>query len=302
MYSDGIKKYRYYNEHLWMYWMDRMESPSWYDDNTIGCSHPEGVIIAGSSQSGNGMKVAFMDLRRKKTVDLPDLDHSVRRVGMVYDDPTEMLILVGGEQYDENTGVSSLTKAVYKLPQLNKNVNWIKLTDLTYTVANPMLVNHNGYLYVLGGDNCATCVRMAFSENTERGVWETLDNLPVSEGCSPGVEYSGGLYSGALVYDDKVQVFTRTKMLTLVGRSWNTVQYNDSGIEQITPIIHRGMIVASVQRKQPARRKRFQPITIEYFKLSKLVWRYYRKTPFIRGIGAGRITSFQLGNILFGVS
>ena len=276
--------------------MDRLESPLWYSNNTKGCSHPEGVIIAGSSVRGNGMKVAFMDLRRKKTVDLPDLDNSVRRVGMVYD-PTKMLIVAGGEQYDENTDVGSVTNAVYLLPQLNKNVNWIKLTDLTHTVANPMLVNHNGYLYVLGGDNCATCVRMAYSN---RGVWHTLDALPVNAGSSPGVEYSGGLYSGALVYNDRVRVFTRTKMLTLFGRSWNTVEYNDTGIEQITPIIHKDIIVAIVQRKQPARRKLFQPITIEYFQLESSAWRYYRNTPFVGGIGAGRITSFQLGNILFG--
>ena len=84
-------------------------------------------------------------------------------------------------------------------------------------------------MYVLGGKECVTCERM--SKKNSDG-WEKLDDLP--GGADVAKEYIGGLYSGALLFNNKVQILTRAKYLTLHAdpedisqERWNTQSYAD---------------------------------------------------------------------------
>ena len=299
MYRKGSKNTRYscyINK-----WCKTMSCPEWYSDDTRGCPHPHGVILAGSSKKGYGKKVAFMDIHNKKTIKLPDLKYNLRNAGMVFDVDTGKLIIAGGETYiHDDTGVRdfTLTKVVFRLSELTNSAVWEELEVLSDPVANPMLVNDNDYLYVLGGVSRATCVRML---KERKDNWEVLDDLPkeadLPAGASLVEEYNGNLYSGALVYDKKVKVFTRTRCLTLEGnpQTWTSQPYAidpekpelpDSTIKHLTLALHNDWIVAGIERKQ-------QGITVEKCNTSdgKKYWQELVPAPKKGEIGAGRFLS-----------
>ena len=192
-------------------------------------------MLAGSSKDGSGKKVALMDLVHDTIVDLPDLKHPLKDVGMLYDVDTKMLTIAGKNSEGSATNAD--------------------LTVLTYVIANPMLVSDKEYLYVLGGENSARCVR-TFKKNPRD--WKHLPDLPKGDelpaGASLAEEYNGHLYSGALVYDKKVRVLTRTQFLTLEDdphdmdkKIWVVKTYQDTNkIIHLTPILHDDKIVAGI--------------------------------------------------------
>ena len=288
MYGRVTHSYNYYNS-ITMRWEPQMRCPGWYSHYTKGFPHPDGVIIAGSSIIKETMKFAFMDFRNKSTVNLPHLGYYVRNIGMIYDHSTGMVTVAGGE-IQNRIGSWKKTNTVIQLPRLVRDSRWNKLPSLTYAVANPMMVNYAEYLYVLGGFGCARCVRM--SKNNQNGGWEALDELPKEGGIPLGVEYSGDFYSGALVYDKKIRVLTRTRIMTLNGTRWTQEQYTDTNIQQLMPIVHRGRIIASVQRGHRPN----HTISIANYNIGSRSWEYAALTPERCTIGAGRIASFEVGD------
>ena len=128
--------------------------------------------------------------------------------------------------------------------------------------------------------------------------WEVLDDLPKGDDLPAGAslveEYNGNLYSGALVYDKKVKVFTRTRCLTLESnpQTWTSQPYAsspgklDSTIKHLTPVLHEDGISAGIERKQ-------QGITVEKCNTSdgKKYWQELVPAPKKGEIGAGRFLS-----------
>ena len=207
---------------------------------------------------------------------------------MVYDVGTRMLTVAGGVRYSKCLAKSyTMISDVWQLPELTDKSNWIKLPYLNYPASNPMMVYDDQYLYVLGGDGFPYCERLS-KNNPDK--WELLD--PLLTAMDVQVEYSGGDYSGAFVYDNKVRVLTRSKFHILDGRSWTSRRYTTDQIEQLTPILHKGDIVACVRWKQPST-PREDPITIEKLELDDMSWVSYAITPPYCEIGAGRIASFN---------
>ena len=264
-----------------------IEYPSWFDAHTKGCTHPEGVILAGSSKEGDENKVIFLDIRRLTVVKLPVLEHILKNVGMVYD--TGRLIIAGGENPD-----GTLSKRVWQLPQLNNGAVWEELTALEEPVANPMLVNDEEYLYVLGGEDCRKCVRRCKDpKNEDEKKWKNLDDLPRT---LVTIEYSNGLYSGALVCDGKVTVFTRTNYLVLdpIKETWTGTPYGGPKIKakdkitRLTPIVHGDELAAGIQRGSP---ERYIAEKLQTDSNGIKYWKKYQKG-FEKGeIGAGRFIS-----------
>ena len=97
-------------------WKDLKKCPKWYDKGTRGCSHPDGVLIAGSTRKKYAKKVAFMDQNKGDIVDLSDLRHPVTNVGKKYDDTTDMLTVAGGEIYGVSYDESNETHTGFQLP------------------------------------------------------------------------------------------------------------------------------------------------------------------------------------------
>ena len=308
MYNEESEKHYEILTNFALYeWRKSTACPDWYDGDTRGCSHPDGVIIAGSSKDGSSKKVALFNLGNNTTVDLPEQEYPIRNIGMVYDDDSKMLTIAGGESYGAN---NQLTKRVFQLPMLTKD-GWKELPPLQDGVANPMLVNDKEYLYVLGGKNSAKCVRMSKKEREETPrEWEDLpplpsgNNLPI--GASLDEEYSGDLYCGAVWYQGKVRVLTRTQFLTLdvnpndnTEKIWLPQSYVPKANEiiHLTPIIHDDMIVAVIERKQVLKAEQNLKITVEDFIIDenngKIIWEKIFKSLKHSRIGAGRFVSFK---------
>ena len=113
---------------------------------TIGCAHPDGVILAGAGDHNTGNHVVLLNVRTKQPVPLPDINQ-VHQLN------------VGGDG------------------------GWVKLPSLPHTVANPMLVCDDSYVYVLGGDGCKLCVKLPkINHNVNGHVTFTSHDLEHSEG------------------------------------------------------------------------------------------------------------------------
>ena len=148
--------------------------PGWFNEESIGCAHPRGIIKAGSSIEQFGNKITLVDLQSKKKKKLPNLDCVIKEFGMVYDDRTAVLTLVGG--YTNCSGTIKANRVIFQLSLISTTPSWREMsTKLPYDVNNPMLVNDDEYLYVLGGEGCVTCVRMS-KKNPDS--WEKLNDLP----------------------------------------------------------------------------------------------------------------------------
>ena len=123
-------------------WEDTMKCPSWFDTHTRGCPHPNGVVIAGSTQiKQHGMKVELLDLWRKGTKHLPNLGYPVTDVGMTYDVGTGMLTVAGGDRYDNEGGSQTLSNKVFQLSVPRGGATspaWETLIDLPCEVARPI--------------------------------------------------------------------------------------------------------------------------------------------------------------------
>ena len=130
--------------------------PSWYDRYTRACPHPDGVIIARWLTEYWGTQVAFINIRHRKTVKLPYLQHYLASSGMAYDVNAKKLTIAGvkNDKYGS-------TSAVFQLSELSERATWKRLEDLPHPVFFPMVVSDKEYLYVLGGHKCTTCVRMS---------------------------------------------------------------------------------------------------------------------------------------------
>ena len=275
-----------------------MECPTWFDTHTRGCPHPNGVFIAGSTQrKEHGMKVELLDLSRKGTKHLPNLGFPVTDVGMTYDVGPGVLTVAGGDQYDNEGENQVLSGNVFQLSVPRGGVvspTWEKLISLEHKVSNPMLVNDNEYLYVLGGDNEVTCVRMAKADKMQG--WRKIKDLPKKVGVPIDYyQYSGGMYSGALFYRGQVRVLTRTECWTYdnTNDKWDKQPYSGGAkIKYLTPIIHNNVIMVSMEREH-------QPITIECLEIESGAWHkvaYYAKEstpPANSRVGAGKFTSAE---------
>ena len=59
-----------------------------------------------------------------------------------------------------------------------------------------MLVTDEKYIYILGGDDCAKCIR---TDKKDLNGWENICNLANDDEVSVSEQYGGRLHSGALM-------------------------------------------------------------------------------------------------------
>ena len=306
MYCSGKKKpYKVLENHSWTK-MKNVKPLPWCDEHTSGCPHPDGVILAGSSKEEYCKKVALLNIYTGKVTQLDDLTYNLKNAGMVYDDNTEQLTIVGA---NPDNGLSSV---VLRLPQINEDALWEILKIISYPVINPMLVNDEEYLYVLGGVNSAKCARM--SKEGIDNEWVKIKALSDEEEDQLADEYNCNGYSGALVCNETVLVFTRTEFLILendaseeTGTIWKSVQYgtdpnpkpkNPMGnITHLTPMLCNGDILAGIKQEPTKDQK-----TVKKKIVGKLIenpegnwhWEHCISAPENAEIGAGRCFSFKV--------
>ena len=62
--------YKGYNEDTGR-WEELIQEPEWMDGGTMGCAHPDGVILAGAEDHNTGNHVVLLNVRTRQTVPLP---------------------------------------------------------------------------------------------------------------------------------------------------------------------------------------------------------------------------------------
>ena len=231
---------------------------------------------------------------------------------MVYDVDTKQLIIAGANPED------GLSNVVLRLPALTKDAVWEELEILPRPVINPMVVNDDKYVYVLGGINSTKCVKLCKKPTDEdEKEWVPLKDLP-DEGVSLADEYNGNCYSGALVSNDEILVFTRTKVLTLTEdpnedtkTNWKPKLYGTDpkpkskkpkgNIKHLTPILFGDEIAACIQWEHTEGQETIRKKTLDIFAKGLEVnwyWKHIKSVPKNAHIGAGR---FLCANLKFDV-
>ena len=155
-----------------------------------------------------------------------------------------------------------------KVYQLNVGGDggWVKLPSLPHRVNNPMLVCDDSYLYVLGGTECARCVKL---DKNNQHQWTTFTDLPVQ--CDNAL-------GGVLVKNNTVLVMSPSHQMTLNTQTdtWTTQEYKDTNITRCTPVWYRDKVTASVRRGDGAR-------TVECYNSTTNTWSVLYRT----GVSAG---------------
>ena len=197
------------------------------------------------------------------------MSHAVRGVGLVYS--SGVLTIAGGKR--SVVGQWKDNKQVFQL-NVDGDGGWLKLPSLPHTVANPMLVCDDNYLYVLGGHTGKQCVKLA-KNNQQK--WTAFSDLPVQCGTVQG---------GAFVLDNTVFVMSPSQHMTLNSQNdtWTTQEYKDTSITRCTPVWYRDKVTASVKHGDGAK-------AVECYNSTTNTWDVlYRTTA---GTGAGWFLSMK---------
>ena len=119
-----------------------LTSPDWYDESTRGCSHPDGVILAGSADPEDARKVELLDVRNCRRVKLPSLPHPVADCGILFDEDTNILTVTGGICYEH--GDWQDCTYTFRLKELSEVGKWEQLdAQLQVQVLDPVLICDN---------------------------------------------------------------------------------------------------------------------------------------------------------------
>ena len=263
MHDDGDNKFYLYDIDNYFTWKYIMDGPSWYGIGTRGCCHPSGTILTGSSVENGAKKIVLMRFDDGSTIELPDLPCSVADVGMVYDARTDILTIAGGR--NNNGGQWITTSNVFQLRNLKtiieraerqrywakkRNmvalkdftpVNWDKLDDLPFAVSDPILVNDNEYLYVLGGRGNLQCARIRKGQTTG---WQIICALPYP--CD------GENHGGAFYINQTVTLISVSHIMKLQNtgnhQSWQFTQFRDNAIRRCIPMLYFRRLIAVLNR------------------------------------------------------
>ena len=162
---------------------------------------------------------------------------------------------------------------VYQL-NVGGDGGWVKLPSLPHTPVCPMLVCDDSYLYVLGGYDGCTSVKL---DKNNQHQWTTFTDLPVQ--CD-------NLDGGVLVVNNTVLVMSPSQHMTLNTQTdtWTTQEYKDNNITHCTPVWYRDKVTASVHRGDGA-------YTVECYNSTTNTWSVLYRTDV--SVGAGVFLSVK---------
>ena len=221
-------------------WKRIMQSPEWYSHCSRGCTHPDGVILAGSHMHLVGMTVELMDMRRGKRVRLPDLPYPVAQVGIAFDDDRGVLAITGGNYYHDESW--KRCRRLFMLEDVSENGEWEEHSAyLPFGVLNPTLVFDDEYLYCLGGYDNFRSVRI---NNIDPIAWQEFAPLP---------NFLNNMsYGDALCINNTITVLSLTHRMTLQSIDgqlfWYCKAYRDETLESCIPVVCNREILAFIDR------------------------------------------------------
>ena len=106
---------------------------------------------------------------------------------------------------------------------------------MPYAVYNPLVIQHQQCIYVLGGYNKTSVSQYNIQDDT----WKRCSDMPVT--CESRV-------TGVVVHDNRIKVITVDKCLMYADDTdtWTVKQYNKLG-DRVKAFVRGGQICAAVQ-------------------------------------------------------
>ena len=207
-----------------------MNIPEWVSDRCSIASHRERVVIVGGWKGDTYDKRALLlDMRdNTKVTQLPDLPEPLCGTSALLFD--NVVYVVGG--INGSDWLNSLHCLL-----LGSNI-WKTKTSMQQTVSNPLVVQHQQYIYVLGGFSNKVNHSFVSKYNIEDDTWKQCSDMPVA--CS-------NHEAGVVAHGDKIKVFTGDKCLIYAydTDTWTVKQYNKLG-HAVNAFVKNGKICAVV--------------------------------------------------------
>ena len=188
------------------------------------------LVFVGGNMIG-GTEVRLLDMTDETIgVLLPNLPARVHSSGVVLTD--DAVLVIGGKDIGNRT-----VNTVHYL-SLGDDT-WQPMLPMPHAVELPLVVQHQQYIYVLGGRNYrGQHQRSASKYNMEDDIWKRCSDMPVA--CNSHE-------AGIVVYGGAIKVITRDRYLMYVDNidTWIVQQYDDLG-SNVNAFIKRGQIWAAV--------------------------------------------------------
>ena len=163
---------------------------------------------------------------------------------MTYDVATDLLIIAGGIIYADDTSAPILCNQVWQLKLFVEGSEWDSLPNLPNGVYDPVLLNHRGTLYVLGGyTKLPDKDEDPKSEDStvnycwvlgEDDVWRGIKDL-----TTPLDTLFGG---GGVIHHGILWVFTtkQAQQYNEANNEWISNEFEDITSSKCTPIVDPG--------------------------------------------------------------
>ena len=211
-----------------------MNLPEWVDHGSSVALQRERVVIVGGMNDWNGDKRAMsLDLTNNtKEAQLPDLPELRKCTNVVLSDHGDVYV-VGG--YNCSGCVSS----VYSLSPGSDT--WQTKKSMPQRIRLFLMIQHQQYIYVLGGRIKQTRQLTVFQYSIMDDIWKQCNDMPVA--CDNEV-------AGVVVHEEKIKVITLDKCLIYSDDTdtWTVKQYSNLG-DAVKAFVRSGRIWAAVQRR-----------------------------------------------------
>ena len=169
---------------------------------------------------------------------------------MTYDVATDLLTIAGGIIYADDTSAPILCNQVWQLKLFVEGSEWDSLPNLPNGVYDPVLLNHRGTLYVLGGyTKLPDKDEDPKSEDStvnycwvlgEDDVWRGIKDL-----TTPLDTLFGG---GGVIHHGILWVFTtkQAQQYNEANNEWISNEFEDFTISKCTPIVDPGHKICAI--------------------------------------------------------
>ena len=210
--------------------------PDWVNDGSSMASHKELVVIVeGWSHGPVNNRVLLFDMAdmpvNTQEVNLPSLPELHSYTGVSLSDTGMYVVGVSNSHSDHMSSLYYLS--------FSSDVWQIK-KPLPYTVWTPLVIQHQQFVYVLGGCNINGEQSSVSRYSIEDDTWMRCSDLPVR--CSSDT-------AGVVVYHSRLTVVTVDSCVVYDANTdtWTGQHYNKLGYN-VNAFIKRGQIWAAVLR------------------------------------------------------
>ena len=210
-----------------------MDVPDWVDRYSSVASYRTRVVIAPGwnyMYGSRDKRAVVLDMTdNTKVTQLPAIPESRGLQSVVLADND---VYVLGGYYKRRSCISP----VYYL-SLGSDA-WQAKESMPQAVERPLVIQHQQYIYVLGGSNTRDFLSAVSQYNIKDDTWKRCSDMPVA--CSSQV-------AGVVVHEGRIKVFTPEQCLMYDDDTDNwTVKYYSKLGHSVKALVRSGQICAAV--------------------------------------------------------